>query len=55
MLAWKPNLRSKNVIRSADTQYYVDPSIATAALGIGDYAYCRHDGVYVVPIGCLKD
>jgi len=23
--------------------------------GIGDYAYRRKDGVYVVPIGCLKD
>lgn len=33
--AWNPNLRSKTAIRSADTRYYVDPSIATAALGIG--------------------
>lgn len=23
--------------------------------GTGDYAYRRHDGVYVVPIGCLKN
>lgn len=156
MPAWNPNLRSKTAIRSSDTRYYVDPSIAAAALGIGpndlindlktfgflfetlcirdlrvfadalngevyhyrdkeglecdavvhlkngkyglieiklggeklvdegaanlkamkakidtermrdpsflmvltgtsDYAYCRRDGVYVVPIGCLKD
>ena len=156
MPAWNPNLRSKTAIRSSDTRYYVDPSIAVAALGIGpkdlmidlktfgflfetlcirdlrvfadalngevyhyrdkdgqecdavvhlkngkyglieiklggdklidegaaslksmetkidtalmnkpsflmvltgtgDYAYCRHDGVYVIPIGCLKD
>ena len=156
MPAWNPNIRSKTAIRSSDTRYYVDPSIATAALGIGpndlmndlktfgflfetlcirdlrifadalngnvyhyrdkdgqecdavihlrngkyglieiklggdklieegaaslkamkdkidtdkmhvpaflmvltgtgDYAYCREDGVYVVPIGCLKD
>jgi len=156
MPAWNPNLRSKTAIRSSDTRYYIDPSIAVAALGIGpkdlindlktfgflfetlcirdlrvfadalngevyhyrdkdgqecdavvhlrngkyglieiklggdklieegaaslksmetkidtekmnkpsflmvltgtgDYAYCRHDGVYVVPIGCLKD
>ncbi len=156
MPAWNPNLRSKTAIRSSDTRYYVDPSIAAAALGIGpndliadlktfgflfetlcvrdlrifadamngavyhyrdkdgqecdavihlrngqyglieiklggdklieegaaslkamqnkidtdkmrspsflmvltgvgDYAYCRHDGVYVVPIGCLKN
>ena len=33
--AWNPNLRSKTVIRSSDTRYYVDPSIAAAALGIG--------------------
>ncbi|MCD8004082.1 MAG: DUF4143 domain-containing protein [Oscillospiraceae bacterium] len=156
MPAWNPNLRSKTAIRSSDTRYYIDPSIAAAALGIGpndlindlktfgflfetlcirdlrvfadalnggvyhyrdkggqecdavihlrngryglveiklggdklideganslksmeakidtdqmnapsflmvltgtgDYAYCRHDGVYVVPIGCLKN
>ncbi len=35
MPAWNPNLRSKTSIRSADTRYYIDPSIATAALGIG--------------------
>ena len=33
--AWNPNLRSKVAIRSANTRYYIDPSIATAALGIG--------------------
>ena len=35
MAAWNPNLRSKSAIRTADTRYYVDPSIATASLGIG--------------------
>lgn len=34
-LAWNPSLRSKTVIRSLDTRYYIDPSIAAAALGIG--------------------
>ena len=34
MSAWNPNLRSKTAIRTSDTRYYVDPSIATAALGI---------------------
>lgn len=33
--AWNPNLRSKTAIRSSDTRYYIDPSIATAALGLG--------------------
>ena len=35
MPAWNPNLRSKTAIRSSDTRYYIDPSIAAAALGIG--------------------
>ena len=35
MPAWNPNLRSKTAIRSSYTRYYVDPSIAAAALGIG--------------------
>lgn len=34
-LAWNPNLRSKTAIRTSDTRYYTDPSIATAALGLG--------------------
>lgn len=34
-LAWNPNLRSKTAIRTSDTRYFVDPSIAVAALGIG--------------------
>ncbi|MDO4525082.1 MAG: DUF4143 domain-containing protein [Bacteroidales bacterium] len=33
--AWNPNLRSKAAIRTSDTRYFVDPSIATASLGIG--------------------
>lgn len=35
MAAWNPNLRSKTAIRSSDTRYFTDPSIAAAALGIG--------------------
>ena len=72
--AWNPNLKSKSAIRTSDTRYFTDPSIATAALGlgptdlindlntfgmvltaVGSYAYRREDGVYVVPIGCLKN
>lgn len=33
--AWNPNLRSKAAIRTSDTRYFVDPSIGTAALGLG--------------------
>ncbi|MBR4786510.1 MAG: ATP-binding protein [Bacteroidales bacterium] len=35
MPAWNPNLRSKTAIRTSDTRYFVDPSIAAAALGLG--------------------
>jgi len=40
--AWNPNLRSKTAIRTSDTRYFVDPSLAAAALG-------------VEPDGLLKD
>lgn len=35
MPAWNPNLRSKSAIRTSDTRYYIDPSIACASLGLG--------------------
>lgn len=35
MRAWNPNLRSKTAIRTSDTRYYIDSSIATASLGLG--------------------
>ena len=34
-IAWNPNLRSKVAIRTSDTRYFTDPSIAVAALGLG--------------------
>ena len=34
VLAWNTNLRSKTAIRSKNTRYFIDPSIATAALGL---------------------
>lgn len=33
--AWNPNLTSKTAIRTTDTRYFCDPSIAAAALRIG--------------------
>lgn len=33
--SWNPNLRSKTAVRTSDTRYFTDPSIAVAALGIG--------------------
>ena len=35
MAAWCPNLRTKAVIRTSDTRYFTDPSMAAAALGVG--------------------
>lgn len=35
VLAWNPNLRSRTAIRTSDTRYFTDPSIASAALGLG--------------------
>ena len=34
-IAWNPNLRSATAIRTSDTRYFVDSSIAIAALGLG--------------------
>lgn len=33
--AWNPNLQSSTAIRTVDTRYFTDPSIATASLGMG--------------------
>lgn len=35
MPAWSPKLRLKSTIRTSDTRYFIDPSIAAAALGAG--------------------
>jgi hypothetical protein len=35
MASWNPNLQSKTAIRTSPTRYFIDPSIATAALGVG--------------------
>lgn len=35
MPSWNPNIRSKAAIRTSDNRYFTDPSIATAALGLG--------------------
>ena len=35
MYVWNPNLRSKTAIRTSNTRYFIDPSIAAASLNIG--------------------
>jgi len=38
-----------------DTTRMKAPSFCMVLTGVGNYAYRRQDGVYVVPVGCLKD
>ena len=38
-----------------DTDRMKAPSFLMVLVGVGSYAYRRKDGVYVVPIGCLKN
>ena len=38
-----------------DTEKMKSPAFLMVLTGTGDFAYRRADGVYVVPIGCLKD
>ena len=38
-----------------NTEKMNEPSFMMVLTGTGDFAYRRKDGVFVVPIGCLKD
>ena len=38
-----------------DTTKMKSPSFLMVLTAVGDYAYRRKDGVYVVPVGCLRD
>ena len=38
-----------------DTDRMKQPSFLMVLTAVGPYAYRRDDGVYVVPVGCLKD
>lgn len=38
-----------------DTDKMPAPSFMAVIIGVGQYAYKKKDGVYVIPIGCLKD
>ena len=55
--AWNPNLRSKTAIRTSDTRYFVDPSIATAAMGIGpdDLIYDTKTMGLLFETMCIRD
>lgn len=41
--------------KNIDTSKMPAPSFMAVIIGVGKYAYQRKDGVYVIPIGCLKD
>lgn len=41
--------------KNIDTNKISAPSFMAVIIGVGKYAYQRKDGVYVIPIGCLKD
>lgn len=45
----------KKLADKIDTTKMKNPAFLMVLIGVGDYAYRRQDGVYVVPIGCLKD
>lgn len=44
----------KELEKRIDTDKMKAPSFLMVLIGVGDYAYRRKDGVYVIPIGCLK-
>lgn len=41
--------------QSIDIEQMSAPSFMAVIVGVGPYAYRRRDGVYVIPIGCLRD
>lgn len=45
----------KELANKIDTDRMKAPSFLMVLTAIGDYAYRREDGIYVVPIGCLKN
>lgn len=44
-----------SLAQNIDTDKMQTPSFMAVIVGVGKYAYQRKDGVYVIPIGCLKD
>jgi len=45
----------KTLTEKIDTEKMPAPSFLMILVGTGDYAYKRQDGIYIVPIGCLKN
>ena len=55
--AWNPNLRSRTTIRTADTRYFVDPSLAVASLGAGpnDLLQDLNTFGFILETLCIRD
>ena len=45
----------KKMASKIDTTKMKNPSFLMVLTATGKYSYKREDGVYIVPIGCLKD
>ena len=45
----------KTLAEKIDSDKMKEPSFLMVLTGTSKYAYRREDGVYVVPVGCLKD
>ena len=45
----------KHLAEVIDTDKMKAPAFLMVLIGVGQYAYRRPDGVFVAPIGCLKD
>ena len=45
----------KKLYSKIDNQKMKDPSFLMVLTATGKYAYTRDDGVYIVPVGCLKN
>ena len=45
----------KSLAHKIDTSKMPAPSFLMIIIGIGEFAYRRADGIFIVPIGCLKN
>ncbi|MCM1491346.1 MAG: hypothetical protein NC095_11065 [Muribaculum sp.] len=42
-------------IALVEERFVRGPTLFPFGIAVGNYAYCRKDGVWIVPIGCLKN
>jgi len=53
MSAWCRYIES--IREKIDTGRMKAPAFLMILTAVGDYAYRREDGIYVMPVGCLRD